>query len=163
VRVCLFLICLLLTSAAAAQTGPVDIKPVDIKNAWSRATPGKVETGAAYLTIESAAPDRLTGASTPVAGKAELHEMTMQGGIMKMRSLAAVDLPAGHAVVLKPGGTHIMLSGLKQPLRAGESFPLTLEFEKAGKREVTVTIEKAGAMGPEHAGAGMNMPMPHRN
>jgi periplasmic copper chaperone A len=155
----LFLAVLLLNAAAAAQTGPIEVK-----NAWARATPGKAETGAAYLTIESAAPDRLTGVSTPVAGKAEVHEMTMQGGVMKMRPLGPVDLPAGHAVVLKPGGTHIMLTGLKQPLRVGESFPLTLDFEKAGKREVTVTIEKAGAMGPEHAGgAGMTMPMPNRN
>jgi periplasmic copper chaperone A len=155
----LFLAVLLLNAAAAAQTGPIEVK-----NAWARATPGKVETGAAYLTIESAAPDRLTGVSTPVAGKAEVHEMTMQGGVMKMRPLGPVDLPAGHAVVLKPGGTHIMLTGLKQPLRVGESFPLTLDFERAGKREVTVTIEKAGAMGPEHAGgAGMAMPMPDRN
>ena len=79
--------------------------------------------------------------------------MTMQGGVMKMRSLAAIDLPAGQAVVLKPGATHIMLMGLKQPLRAGESFPLTLEFEKAGKREVNVTVEKAGATGPDQAAA----------
>ena len=149
---------LLLASAAAAQTGAVEVK-----NAWARATPGKAETGAAYLTVETTAPDRLTGASTPVAAKAELHEMTMQGGVMKMRELGAVDVPAGHAVVLKPGAAHIMLMGLKQPLRAGESFPLTLDFEKAGRREVTVTIEKAGAMGPEHAGGDMNMPMPHRN
>jgi periplasmic copper chaperone A len=155
----LFVAFLLLTGAAAAQTGQSEVK-----NAWARATPGKAETGAAYVTVESAAPDRLIGVSTPVAGKAELHEMTMQGGVMKMRPLGPVDLPAGHAVVLKPGGTHIMLTGLKQPLRVGESFPLILDFEKAGKREVTVTIEKAGAMGPEHAGgAGMAMPMPDRN
>ena len=155
----LFLALLLASGVAAAQTGPVEVK-----NAWARATPGKAEIGAAYLTIETTAPDRLTGASTPVAGKAELHEMTMQGGVMKMRALAGIDLPAGHAVVLKPGGIHIMLTGLKQPLRAGESFPLTLDFEKAGRREVTVMIEKAGAMGPGPAGgAGMNMPMPGRN
>jgi periplasmic copper chaperone A len=150
----LFLAVLLLVGTAAAQSSSLDVK-----NAWARATPGKAEIGAAYLTIESAVPDRLTGVSTPVAAKAELHEMTMQGDIMRMRSLAAIDLPAGRAVVLKPGGTHIMFTGLKAPLRAGESFPLTLEFEKAGRREVTVTIEKAGAMGPEHAGT----KMPHRH
>lgn len=150
---------LLLGGAAAAQTGSIEVK-----NAWARATPGKAETGAAYLTIESAGPDRLTGISTPVAGKAELHEMTMQGGIMKMRPLAAIDLPAGRAVVLKPGAAHIMLVGLKQPLRVGESFPLTLEFEKAGKREVAVAVQKAGAMGPgQPAGGGMNMSMPGRH
>ena len=90
--------------------------------------------------------------------------MTMQGDVMRMRPLATIDLPAGQAVVLKPGAVHIMLVGLKQPLRAGESFPLTLEFEKAGRREVNVVVEKAGAMGPGRAaGGGMNMPMPARH
>lgn len=154
-----FVAALLLAAPVSAQTGPPEIQ-----NAWARATPGKAETGAAYLTIQAATPDRLTALSTPVADKAELHEMTMQGGVMRMRSLAALDLPAGQAVVLKPGATHIMLVGLKQPLRAGESFPLTLEFEKAGKREVNIVVEKAGAMGPGRAaGGGMNMPMPHRH
>jgi copper(I)-binding protein len=153
-----FVAMLLLAGAASAQTGALEIK-----GAWARATPGKAETGVAYLTIESAHPDRLTAVSTPVAAKAELHEMTMQGGVMKMRSLGALDLPAGHPVALKPGAAHIMLVGLKQPLRVGESFPLTLEFEKAGKREVNVVVEKAGAMGPgQAAGSGMNMPMPSR-
>lgn len=148
---------LLLAGTASAQTGSLEIN-----NAWARATPGKAETGAAYLTLESATPDRLTGVSTPVAGKAELHETTMQDGVMKMRSLAAIELPPGRAVVLKPGGTHIMFTRLKEPLRVGESFPLSLEFEKAGKREVNVTIEKAGAMSPDRAGgAGMNMPHRH--
>jgi periplasmic copper chaperone A len=154
-----FVALLLLVGAASAQTGPVEVK-----NAWARATPGKAETGAAYLTIQAATPDRLIAVSTPVADKAEPHEMTMQGGVMRMRSLATIDLPAGQAVVLKPGATHIMLVGLKQPLRVGDSFPLTLEFEKAGKREVTVVVEKAGAMGPgQAAGGGMNMPMPGRH
>jgi copper(I)-binding protein len=156
----LFVAILLLSGAASAQTGSVEVK-----NAWARATPGKAETGAAYLTIESSAADRLTGVSTAVAGKAELHEMTMQGDVMKMRSIAAIDLPAGHAVVLKPGALHIMLVGLKHPLQAGESFPLTLEFEKTGKREVNVAVEKAGAMGPGQASGagGMKMPMPGRH
>jgi copper(I)-binding protein len=154
-----FVAALLLATSVSAQTGSPEIK-----KAWARATPGKAETGAAYLTIQSATPDRLTAVSTPVAGKAELHEMTMQGGVMKMRSLAALELPAGQAVVLKPGALHIMLVGLKQPLHVGESFPLTLEFEKAGRREVNVVVEKAGAMGPDGAaGGGMNMPMPGRH
>jgi copper(I)-binding protein len=149
---------LLLSGTAAAQTGSLQIT-----NAWARATPGKAETGAVYLTIESATADRLTGLSTPVAGKAELHEMTMQGGVMQMRPLAGIDLPAGQSVVLKPGAAHIMLMGLRQPLRIGESFRLTLEFDKAGKREVSVGVEKAGAMGPDQPSAGMHMPMPGKH
>ena len=147
----------LVAGAAAAQTGSVEVK-----DAWARATPGKAETGAAYLTIETATGDRLTGISTPVAGKAELHEMKTESGVMKMRALGEVDLPAGQAVVLKPGATHIMLLGLKHPLRPGESFPLTLDFAKSGKREVSVTVEKMGAMGQnEHASGSMAMPGHH--
>jgi periplasmic copper chaperone A len=147
---------LLLAGGAAAQTGSVEIK-----NAWARATPGKAENGAAYLTLESPTADRLTGVSTSVAEKAELHTMTMEGGVMRMPPLAGIDLPAGQAVTLQPGAMHIMLLGLIQPLVAGQPFPLTLSFEKAGTREVTVSVEKAGAMGPEKAtGGGTQMPMP---
>ena len=142
---------LLVAGAAAAQTGSLEVK-----DAWARATSGKAEIGAVYLTLESPGPDRLTGLSTPVAPTAQLHTTTMEGGIMKMRLVAGLDLPAGEAVALKPGATHIMLLGLTQSLRPGQSFPLTLTFEKAGPREVTVSVAKAGAMGPEKAtGAGM--------
>lgn len=147
---------LLLAGSAAAQTGSVEVK-----DAWARATPAKAENGAAYVTVQSPTQDRLTGASTPVAKKAELHEMTMEGGVMKMRPLAGIDLPAGQPVTLKPGAMHIMLLGLTQPLVAGQSFPLTLSFEKAGTREVTVSVQKVGAMGPGgQATGGMQMPMP---
>jgi copper(I)-binding protein len=154
-----FAACLLIAGAAMAQTGQVELK-----DAWARATPGKAETGAAYLTIVSPSSDRLISVSTPVAKKAELHTMTTEGGVMKMRPLAGIDVPADQPVTLKPGGAHIMLTGLNQPLQAGQSFPLTLSFEKAGQREVTVAVEKPGAMSPENrAGGGMQMPMPgHR-
>jgi hypothetical protein len=88
--------------------------------------------------------------------------MTMEGSVMKMRPLAGVDVPANQPVALKPGGTHIMLEGLNEPLQAGKSFPLTLTFEKAGEKQVEVAVEKAGATGPG-VHAGMDMPMPgHR-
>jgi periplasmic copper chaperone A len=147
---------LLLAGGAAAQTGLVEVK-----SAWARATPGNAENGAAYLTLESPTPDRLTGVSTSVAKKAELHTMTMEGGVMRMQPLDAVDLPAGQPVTLKPGAMHIMLLGLTRKLLPGQSFPLTLSFEKAGTREVTVSVEQAGAMGPGKAtGGSMPMPMP---
>jgi copper(I)-binding protein len=142
-------------ASAAAQSGGIEIK-----DAWARATPGGAETAGVYVTIVSASIDRLTGVSTPAAQKAELHQMTMDGGVMKMRQVDAIDLPAGQAVTLKPGGYHIMLTGLAQPLREGQTFPLTLTFEKAGPREVTVKVEKVGAMGPQ-AQPGMDMPMHH--
>jgi len=152
---------LLLAGGAFAQTASTQAQ-VEIKDAWARATPGKAENGAAYLTIESLVPDRLTGVSTPVAKKAGLHNMTMEGGVMKMRPLAEVEVPAGQPVTLKPGGTHIMLMGLNRQLKPGEHFPLTLSFEKAGTREVEVAVEKAGAMGPEgQTGTGMPLPPNH--
>ncbi len=156
---------LLLAGAAMAQTvTPADQSQsqIQVKDAWARATPGKAENGAAYLTIISPVSDRLTGVSTPVAKQAELHNMTMEGGVMKMRPLADVDLPANQPVTLKPGGTHIMLMGLTQQLKPGETFALTLSFDKAGNREVAVAVEKAGAMGPEgHSGAGTPMHQGH--
>ena len=150
----LFTALLLIAGAAAAQTGSVEVR-----DAWARATPGKADIGAAYLTLESPTDDRLTGLSTPVASTAQVHTMTMEGGVMKMNRVAALDLPGGQPVKLEPGGMHIMLIGLTDKLRPGQSFPLTLSFEKAGKREVTVSVEKAGARGPEKATGG-NMPMP---
>ena len=141
-----------------AQTAPATTGAVKITNAWARATPGGAQTGAAYLTIETAAADRLTGVDTPIAAKAELHQMILEDGVMKMRPLAAIDLPAGKPVILKPGALHVMLSGLKAPLLPGQSFPLTLHFASAGAREVTVAVAKAGAMGPgTNMGQGMDM------
>jgi copper(I)-binding protein len=155
-----FAACLLIAGTAAAQRGVVEVT-----DAWARATPGKAENGAAYLTIASPTPDRLTGLATPAATAAELHMMTMEetvvGAVMRMRPLAGVDLAAGQKIAMKPGAMHIMLVGLKAPLRPGQSFPMTLYFEKAGPREVTVTVEKAGAMDRDsHDGPQMMVPMP---
>ena len=137
---------LVFASATMAQ-----ILQPEVTNAWARATPGKAENGAAYLTIQSATADRLVSVSTPVAKKAELHTMSMSGGIMQMRPVAGIDVPGGQRVTLKPGGEHVMLLGLDHPLQEGQSFPLTLTFEKGGTRTVNVAIEKAGASGPPHA------------
>ena len=139
-----------LAIASAALAQPTQL---EVKNAWAGATPGKAENGAAYLTIQSPTADRLVSVSSPVAKKAELHSMSMQGAVMKMRPIDGLDVPAGQPVALKPGGEHIMLMGLNQQLHEGQSFPLTLDFEKAGPRTVTVTVEKAGAKGPGQAAA----------
>ncbi|MGA8754959.1 MAG: copper chaperone PCu(A)C [Stellaceae bacterium] len=143
---------MLTAAVASAQTGQLAVD-----NAWARATPGKSDIGAAYVTIHSPTDDRLVAASTPVAKKAELHTMEMSGMVMKMRPISSIDIPAGQSVSLAPGGMHIMLMGLKQPLKAGQSFPLTLTFVKAGTRTVNVAVEKVGASGPMPAGT---MPMP---
>jgi copper(I)-binding protein len=143
---------LVMAASAMAQTGAVEIT-----DAWARATPGGAENGAAYLTMAAPSGDRLTGISTPVAKQAELHAMKMEGGIMTMTPLPAIDLPPGRPVTLKPGTVHIMLSGLKQPLVAGQTVPLTLHFAKGGTREVMAAVGKVGAAGPEsHAGGAMH-------
>jgi copper(I)-binding protein len=134
--------------AALAQQTQSTAAKVEVTKAWARATPGKSTIGAAYATVTAPAGDRLIAASTPVAGAAQIHEHSMENGIMKMRQVDAVPLPAGQPVTLSPGGYHIMLVDLKAPLVAGQSFPLTLTFEKAGTVETTVMIGGVGASGP---------------
>lgn len=146
---------LLVAGAAAAQTGSVEVT-----DAWARATSSEI--GAAYLTLQSSVADRLTGLSTPIAQAAQLHTTSREGGIMKMRRTDGLDLPAGTPVKLEPGATHIMLIGLTEKLTPGQSFPLTLTFAKAGTREVTVSVAKAGAMGPEKAGGAAKPTPPGR-
>jgi periplasmic copper chaperone A len=145
---------MVLSSAAAiAESG------IEISEVWARATPGGARTAAVYVTLTASAGDRLTSASTPVAQKAEFHSMTMDSGVMKMRQFDAIDLPPGQKVTLKPGGYHIMLTGLAKPLAEGESFPLTLDFAKTGARQVTVSVQKVGAMAPGgETGHGATMP-----
>ena len=149
---------LLYCAAALAQTG-AQTGSIEIKEAWARATPGGAQNGAAYVTLVSPTGDRLTGVSSPVAEKAELHQMTNDGGIMKMREVTAIELPPGTPVSLKPGGLHVMLMGLTHPLQPGQSVPMTLQFEKSGTREVDVAVGKVGATGPEtHSGAAQAKP-----
>ncbi len=113
-------------------------------------------TDAKDLTIVNTgtSDDRLIAASSPVAEKSEPHSTIDDNGVMRMRPLAGIEVKAGERVELKPGGMHLMLTGLKAPLKLGQSFPLTLTFEKAGAVSVTVAVEKAGATGG-HAMPGM--------
>ena len=108
-------------------------------------------TGAAYFTVTAnVQPDRLVGVSTPVAATAELHETINDNGVMKMRPVAAIALDPGKSVTFTPGGYHVMLVGLKSPLKAGDSFPLTLTFEHAPPITVTVKVEAVGSASMEH-------------
>lgn len=138
-----------------------DVKAGDlvITQGWSRATPGGAKTGGGFLTIENkgSAPDKLLGASADVAGKVEVHEMTMSDGVMKMRPVeGGLAIEPGKTVKLAPGGYHLMMMDLKNPLKQGEKLPITLQFEKAGKVAVTLDVEGVGAKGPAGAG-GMDM------
>jgi periplasmic copper chaperone A len=119
-----------------------------VEQPWARATPAGAPTGAVYMTLanKSNAADRLTAASSDVAAKVQIHEMSVVKGVMQMRQLAdGLAIPAGASVTLKPGSYHVMLIGLKKPLVAGETLPLTLTFAKAGNISVTVPIKPVGA------------------
>lgn len=117
------------------------VAQVKVEGAWARPTVAGQQGGGGFLTITSPVADRLLGGSTPAAERFELHSMTMKGDVMEMRQVPAIELPAGRAVKLEPGGLHVMFMGLKQPLAAGSKLPVTLQFEKAG--EVKVEFEVA--------------------
>ncbi|WP_372399182.1 copper chaperone PCu(A)C [Azospirillum sp. HJ39] len=126
--------------------------PIEIGHPWARATATAAPNGGAYLSLTNGgtAEDRLLAASTPVAEKAELHTHLNENGVMKMREVPAIAVPPGETVKLAPGGLHVMLLGLKQPLVKGSNFPLTLRFEKAGNVDVEVAVQAAGESKPEH-------------
>jgi hypothetical protein len=135
---------LLVTTPALAQA-----PSVQVDNAWARATTPHATSGGIFLTLtDHGAPDRLIGASTPAAATAQLHQTVDEQGVMKMNEAPSLDLPPGTPVELKPGGYHIMLTGLKRQLKPGETFPVTLTFAKAPPVTVTVTVGAAGASGP---------------
>jgi len=127
---------LCLATGSWVQTVPATAKPavkaaVQVEGAWARATvPGQSGTGA-FMSLRAAQATRLVGVASPVAGVAELHEMKMVGDVMKMSAIAGLDLPAGQAVLLKPGSYHLMLMDLKRPLAKDSTIPLTLRFKDA--------------------------------
>jgi periplasmic copper chaperone A len=150
--------CLLAAPCARAD----DVKAGDlvISQAWSRATPNGAKIGGGYLTIENkgSAPDRLIGCSSDLAGTVQVHEMTVINGVMKMRPLdGGLTIDPGKTVKLAPGGYHLMLMELKGPLKQGDKLPVLLEFEKAGKVQVSLDVAGIGAQAPAGAGGQMQM------
>lgn len=134
----------LLLAACNSQSAAPSIR---LSDAWSRATVARQSTGAAYLTVANGGDeDRLVSVATP-AGEASIHSSSTENGVMRMRPLQELAIPAKSTVELKPGGTHIMIMGLKAPLAAGTSFPLDLKFEKSGHIQVTVQVRPATANG----------------
>lgn len=129
---------LLATIAQAAE-------PVSASNVWVRATMPGQQVGAAYLDLQSTTDATLIKAESPIAQSVELHQMSMENGVMKMRMLEQLALPAGKTVKLAPGGNHLMLFGLKQPLLKGEQVALTLHFRyadgKPGKLELNAPVK----------------------
>ena len=150
-------------SSAPARAEDVKAGDLVIGQAWSRATPSGAKTGGGYLTIENkgSAPDRLVGGSADVAGSVQVHEMSMDKGVMKMRPLdQGLTIEPGKTVKLAPGGYHLMMMDLKKPLKQGDKVPVTLEFEKAGKATVSLDVGSVGAQGPSgESGMGGKMDM----
>ena len=142
---------ILLVGTAAASAQDHKVGSLTVSHPWARASAGKAKAGAAYITITNNGNqvDRLIKAATPVAKRASLHTHMMEGDIMRMRPVKAVEVNPGEPTVMKPSGLHVMLMGLKAPLKDGAAFPLTLTltFENAGVIEVHVTVMKVGSMG----------------
>jgi periplasmic copper chaperone A len=140
----------LLLTGAAAHAQEFKSGGITIVTPWARATPGGAKVGGAYLQLKAATGtnDRLVAAKSPAAGAVEIHDHINEGGIMKMRRVDGIAVSGGQSVTLKPGGYHLMLMDLKQPLQQGGKLPLTLVFEKAGEIAVEATIAPIGAMGP---------------
>lgn len=128
---------------------------VTVKDPWVRATVSAQKATGAFMQITSVQDARLVGVSSPVAGVVEVHEMTMDKDVMKMRAVKGLDLPAGKNVELKPGGYHVMLMDLKQQMKEGDSVPVTLVVEgKDGKRstiEVKAPVRALAAVGKAEA------------
>jgi copper(I)-binding protein len=157
------MIAALLALMLGSGSARADNGGIHLEQAWARATPGGAKTGAIYLTVSNTGttPDTLIAASTPTADKAELHQMKMDNGVMEMRPVPALPIAPGQSVVLEPAsGYHIMLTGLKAPLKEGDKVPLILTFEHAGAQQITAAVAKIGAMhaGEMSAMPGMSMP-----
>jgi periplasmic copper chaperone A len=143
-------IALLLIVIGAATAHEFSSKDITISHPWARATPGGVTVGGAYLEIKAAPGpgDRLVGGRSAIAGSVEVHSHAIENGVVRMRRIDGLPIKGGQSVVLKPGGYHLMLLGLKQPLKEGDLLNFTLTFEKAGDIEVEATVEPIGAKGP---------------
>ncbi|KQZ01368.1 hypothetical protein ASD45_11295 [Pseudolabrys sp. Root1462] len=160
---------LILAGALAAMlTSPVVAKDytagsLKIEQPWARATPKGAPVGGGYFTVTNngSAPDRLVGGSVPVSSGFEIHEMAMDNGVMKMRMLSnGIEIKPGATLTFKPGGYHLMFTGLKDQLKQGETFKGTLQFEKAGKVDVEFSVQGMAATDAGASGRG-GMPMSH--
>ncbi len=148
-RLALVLVLALLPLSSQAQEAAID--EIAIQQPWARATAGATPNGAAFMSLrnEGSSADFLVAVASNVAKRVELHQHTMTDGVMQMRRVEKVEVPAGGETALKPGGYHVMLIGLVEPLKSGEQFPLSLTFKQAGQVTVEVTVGSVGAMSAE--------------
>jgi copper(I)-binding protein len=143
----LFVAVLLLIALQAHAKGDIEVR-----QAWSRATPPGAQIGVGYLEIRNAGaqPDRLVAASTPVAKRVEMHITQREGDVMRMRQVKDFEIPPRGSITLRPGGSHLMLVDLERPLKKGERLPMKLRFERAGEIDVELEVQEQGARHPRH-------------
>ena len=149
----LFLAAAVSVLALPAMGQDYRIGSIEITTPWSRATPPSARTGGGFMTItnKGTVADRLVAARSNASDKGEIHEMQMDGNVMRMRELAkGLEIPPGATVMLKPGGNHIMFMELKAPLATDTKVPLALVFEKAGSIDVELNVQAMGAMPQGH-------------
>ena len=145
---------LLALTAGAANAEDYKLGALEIETPWAPAVPKGATVAAGYLTIKNTGtgPDRLVGVSSPVAGKIEIHQMSMDKGVMTMRPLpSGLEIKPGTTVELKPSSFHLMIMGLKEPIEKGKPFKASLKFEKAGPLDVEFMVEGIGASAPPAA------------
>ncbi len=138
-------------AAAGAEAADYDVGSIHIAQPWARATPKGASSGAGYMTVANngTTPDRLSCVSSDAAAKCQIHTMTMEGGVMKMRPVeGGLEIKPGETVTLKPAGLHVMFVDLKHPLEQGKTVEATLKFEKAGTVDVEYPIMAIGAAAP---------------
>ena len=147
----LLLAALALPLPALAHDTVTEAGALRIVNPWTRAA-GQGMQGGGFLTIRNTAaePDRMISATSPAAGRLELHTHIRDGDVMRMRPVADIPVPANGEVTLQPGGLHLMLIGLTQPMNDGGTIPVTLRFERAGEVTVSFAVQAAGARQPAH-------------
>jgi copper(I)-binding protein len=144
---------LLALAATGASAHDYQFGPLKIDHPWSRATPKGASVAGGYMKITNTGttPDRLTGGATAAAKRFEIHEMRMDGGVMKMRELRdGLEIPPGATVELKPGSYHVMMMNLSKPLTKGDRVKASLTFEKAGKVDIEFAVEAVGGAVQEH-------------
>lgn len=140
---------ILVAAALAVLACPALAGDLAVVEPWARASAGMAKAGAAFLTVKNSgnAADRLVGAKSDASARVELHTHKNVDGVMQMRPVESIAVPAGGMAVLKPGGDHVMFMGLKKPFVEGEKIPVTLVFEKTGEVKIEVPVKAAGAMG----------------
>jgi copper(I)-binding protein len=136
-----FIVSLALLGMALAPSATLAQPKIEVTNAWARASVPGQKVGGVYMDIRSATSARLLSASSPAAGRVELHNMRVENGVMKMSPVDGIELPAGQSIKLAPGGNHVMLIDLKRELKQGETVPVVLMIESPDKKRQTIEVK----------------------